>query len=126
MKMWIARQQKNFTKDCAKTKPVAFILFIMFLIPVVCDIFRFGILIKRVKELESLLGERREILPSREKEFSSKWECSIEIKNIQNDEWCTITISKPISITAILFSDYTNLLLIGFENDRVSSVSCCK
>ena len=107
-------------------KLVAFMLLFMAVIPVVCDIFRFGILKKRVKEIEGLLGERHANLPSRVKEFSLKWECPIELKQTQNEDWCVITISKPISITAILFSDYTNLLLIGFENDRISSVSCCK
>ena len=98
------------------------------LILVLLDFYRFLILVRRVKAVENLVGVRRENVAARIEKLSSEWGCEVEIRNRNSEhaEWCVITISKPRSLIALLFSDYTNLLMINFDDGHVSSVLCCQ
>ena len=98
------------------------------LILLLFDFYRFLILVRRVKAVENLVGVRRENVAARIEKLSSEWGCEVEIRNRNSEhaEWCMITISKPLSISALLFSDYTNLLMINFDDGHVSSVLCCQ
>ncbi len=104
------------------------LLFGIVLILLLFDFYRFLILVRRVKAVEKLVGVGRENVAARIEKLSSEWGCEVEIRNIHSKhaEWCMITISKPLSISALLFSDYTNLLMINFDDGHVSSVLCCQ
>ena len=94
------------------------------------DAYKLIILVRRLNHIEKCVGMRKDdFLEIKLADFGKKWGCSLDAREYDSDfgpHRIIITIGRPISFFAYLFTDYTNLLYVGVDNGYVSCVFCAQ
>ena len=103
---------------------------ILIMLALTLDLWNMGRLVKRIHEIEKCKGMDHDIfLDTKVVQLSREWGCRICIREYDYgtaNHRIMLTITKPYSLLAYVFSDYTNLIFIGLKDGLISCVFCVK
>lgn len=101
---------------------------IMLLVVVFMDFSNMLRLIALVNAIDECKGMTREyFLCVKIPQFSEKWGRNFVMREYgiaSESHRIMLTITRPVSFFALLFTDYTNLVYIGISDGQISSVFC--